>query len=338
MLYYSDGTQRRINGNFRLLFRIPYVRRFLRRRLTRTFLRRLAGTEHFDVCNVHYVKPEYARFAKDLRGVATRLVTTVWGSDFYLMDDKWRKRQKSIYEASDSIVFGNPKTRDEFVSYYKAFEVKTRVCSFGLKSLELIKKIQQTERRSQSRERIGIPADSFVICCGSNANKSQNHERILASLVEIREFLPVNVVVLLAMTYPSIDARYLAGIEEKLRQNKMRYHVISEFMTKEDTARIRISTDIMVNMQNTDQLSAAFQEHAYAGGIVVAGDWLPYDVFENAGVFMLKASFAGLGDTIKTVVQDWELYREKASANAKSVERLSSWESKAPAWKAIYAE
>jgi glycosyltransferase involved in cell wall biosynthesis len=114
------------------------------------------------------------------------------------------------------------------------------------------------------------------------------------------------------------------------------YSMLERFLTKKEVARLRMASDVMVLMQTTDQLSASLQEHLYAGSVVIAGDWLPYVVFENEGIFFLRAGLEDVRNRISDVVENIERFRTLGRENRERVYRFSNWRSRIQTWKEIY--
>ena len=71
---------------------------------------------------------------------------------------------------------------------------------------------------------------------------------------------------------------------------------------------------------------------------MIVGDWLPYKVFDDAGIYLIKTTLEGLKDKIEDVITHYEMYKEKSMANKENVYNLSSWKGVTQKWVSIYTE
>jgi hypothetical protein len=134
------------------------------------------------------------------------------------------------------------------------------------------------------------------------------------------------------------DAAYVGEVRTACTASGLEHRVITELMTNEELARLRCAADIMVQVQPTDQLSGAMQEHLFAGSVVITGAWLPYDVFRESGVrFWTVRDYAELGSAMIECLSELDMRRAACLGNSDPIMRLSGWANNAPAWSALYA-
>src|SRR3989304_10346614 len=74
-----------------------------------------------------------------------------------------------------------------------------------------------------------------------------------------------------------------------MNESNLNYKIMKSMLNIEDIARLRLIANIVLNIQTTDQLSASVQEHLFAGNIVIVGKWLPYDIYDEMGIFFVRA-------------------------------------------------
>ena len=82
------------------------------------------------------------------------------------------------------------------------------------------------------------------------------------------------------------------------------YVVLDDYFLDDDLALLRLATDIFLHMPESDALSAALTETAYAGGVTITGDWLPYSPFKKAGMHLLYC--AACSDVTATIAANLE--------------------------------
>lgn len=311
-----------------LIVRIITMKGFFRKSMKR-----------YDVMNIHFNDPIYSLVGGGyLRTIATRLAVSIWGSDYYRVGNRIRKLQSRVYDNAEAITFINPQTADDFVDHYNKYGEKCRILRFGLGSIEAIKEIRLKESIRESRKAIGLPEDAFVITCGYNASPAQEHRKIIRMLNRMSRHLPEKTVVALPMTYPE-NREYRKSIEALLRGGCLIYRMFDSFMNPADVARLRIATDIVLNIQTTDQLSASVQEHLYAGNVVLTGKWLPYDIFDSLGVFFIRVTDLEEMETrLLEVIGRYGEFRDKCKKNRDILYGFSGWEGNIMEWIRFYED
>jgi glycosyltransferase involved in cell wall biosynthesis len=190
-----------------------------------------------------------------------------------------------MYKKADALTFTNPLTKDSFLNYYKDFDNKTFVCRFGLTTLDFIDK-NRIKNKSEIKNHFGYSQDKMIITCGYNATKAQQHEKIIENLVKLPKELLQGIQFIFPMTYG--DNKYKEKIKNILKDTDLDYIVHEDFLYADENAYIKLASDIMINVLETDSFSGSMQEFLYAGNIVITGNWLPYDVLDGEGIVYFK--------------------------------------------------
>jgi hypothetical protein len=100
---------------------------------------------------------------------------------------------------------------------------------------------------------------------------------------------------------------------------------------------LRSVTDVFIQVQRTDQLSASMLEHLYAGSVVITGGWLPYGQLTQRGIrFWTTPSIEQLTSELIACLDQLPERRAAVEANRDLVRRLASWSVTAPRWSALY--
>ena len=95
----------------------------------------------------------------------------------------------------------------------------------------------------------------------------------------------------------------------------------------------------MINTPISDQLSASMIEHLYAENIVITGNWLPYDIFDQNNIFLSKVSSVdGVGEKLVYVIKNYNKLKKKYKYNKELIYSLCSWENSIKKWKNMYKE
>lgn len=296
------------------------------------FANKIKQLDFYDCINIHYVTPIYAYVIEEIRKKCNMLVVTVWGSDYYRSNNDIREHQRKIYDSADVITFASEEIKNDFLNYYgKDYESKAVVCRFGLTTLEEIDKLENIDS-NELKKILEIPDDKLVISIGYNASKEHNHLKIIEEIDKVKYQFNRDVFLLLPMTYNG-DEEYKKEVKNKLANLGLEYKVLEDYLPISDFVKYEKVTDIMLQLQTTDALSASMQENLYCGNVVITGSWLPYRILEDNGCWFIKIEkINDLSNIISEVVNNYELYKTKTSNNKKIIYNLSSWRTNIYQW------
>lgn len=298
--------------------------------------RLLASTaDDYDAVHVFYMSGIWGALAGKLARKGRKLVVTLFGSDVYRTTPLMEPFQRRLLQQASTVTASNA---DTLTSARRAFDLtgrETRVVRFGLRPLDLLAGMRNIER-STHKGSLGIPADRTLVVAGTNASRRQHHMDIIAAVRALPEEQRDRVFLVVPMTMGG-DAAYIGEVKAACVASGLEHRVITGLMSDEELARLRCATDIMVQIQPTDQLSGAMQEHLFAGSLVITGAWLPYDVFREAGVrFWTVRDHTELGSAITRCLKELDGRRAECLGNADPIMRLSGWANNAPVWSALY--
>jgi len=225
----------------------------------------------------------------------------------------------------------------EFDDYYdKRYSSKLRICRFGLAPLEVLRKLDLN--KMECRKHLELPEDSLILTVGYNNSPAQQHIEILNSIQKRRREVPENLFLVFPMTYGATD-KYRKTVRKHLEQHGFRYKIFDKFMPDEEMAMLRRASDLMIQVQITDQFSGSMQEHLYTENVVITGDWLPYGTLDEKGIFMLKvSSVEEVGEKLVYALNNLDSLKEKCKKNPEIIWELSSWEKNIHSWIDMYEE
>lgn len=298
----------------------------------------LNSNDKYDIIHVHFLTPFYGEVAEQIRNKCTKLIITIWGSDFYRTTNEQKEQQRKLVEKADIITFDNDVTMDDFAKYYNIInKEKLSINRFGLTALEYIKDLEDVEC-DQIKEEYNIPQDSIVVTCGYNANPAHNHLEIIKSIKQIKNNLPQNMCYIFPMTYQR-DEKYCDIVKHELEKSGLKYIILEKFMEFEEIAKLTKITDIMIQVQTTDTLSATMQEHMYNGNIIITGSWLPYKPLKEVGAYFLEVfSVDKIGEKLTEVMKDFSMLKQNCLKNKNIIWNFSAWENTVESWKKVYCE
>lgn len=240
-------------------------------------------------------------------------VGVIWGSDFYRRNHDTIPLS-GIFDRCDRVLVQTDEMEADLLKVYPLLPKKIRKCLFGIEPLESLTAMSSISSAKAKRS-LGLAADSFVLTCGYNGNPFQNHIAIIDQLTAIISRLPANHVLIFPFTYQK-DRRYMSLIENVLKKSPLTYYFIEDFMDSEQVSLLCLATDIFIQVQTTDALSASMREHLFAKSIVITGGWLPYQILVRNGFYFetidelnsLGTMITGILDNYSEVKRKVELY------------------------------
>jgi len=291
--------------------------------------------KRYNVVDIHFFGTFYYKTIDLLRSLGNKVKITIWGSDFYRSSAEVRDKQGLYYEMIDSIQICTDAMKDDFLSYYKNFEDKIQIAHFGITQFDLIDKISVEENIEDVKHKLNLPTDKKVITCGYNGSAGQQHLAILDAFSNLDDSLKEQVFLLLPMTY-GVTIEILNQVREQLNLLEIDYLILTEDLTSEDVSRLRLASDIAINIQVTDAFSASIQEHLYSQNIVIVGEWLPYGKLEQSGVYYIKSSLENLTLHIEETITKYPIIKERSLVNKERMHQLSSWDVVTRDWVKLY--
>ena len=297
----------------------------------------LAQLPVYDAMQMLWLEKDWVYFYKLIRKKTKRLNLNVGGSDFYRTGNEERELRKRLIAEADRVTAETEGTVNEFTTYYEEESGrKTSVLPFGIEVLEYIKK-SCNNSKNVWKEKYHIPTDKIVVTCGHNANAAHQHIKMIEMLEQLPEDIIRQIVCVFPMTYLQAQAGYIDSVEKKLGETVLNYVILKKYMDFQSMAEYALISDIMIHVQTTDQLSSTMLEEMYAGSIVIAGSWLPYQSLHDMGMYFLDVdTIPEVTTVLGDVVANIESYKEKCRGNSEIVWKHSSWDVLAPKWRALW--
>lgn len=298
----------------------------------------LRALPRYDVFQMLWIENIWVYFRDLIREKCRRLNLCVGGSDLYRARDAERVYKKSLIDMADTISAETGATISAFVTAYPSAAEKIRWVNFGIETLEYMN--QECLIKAQEKRRyMDIPDDRIVIMCGYNALEAHQHLKMIRALNEMGESVKSKAVLVIPMTYPKGQDRYIGSVEAELKVCGIGYRILTDYMNPEAMAELEMMADMLITVQKTDQLSSTMLETMYAGKVVIAGRWLPYGNLKEKGMFFLSVDrIDNLPETVSETVENYQAYSEKCSHNKNIVYEMSSWNIAADRWRGLWID
>ncbi len=292
-------------------------------------LRRIKPT----IIHVHYAYI-YVLRALSFLAKSTKRIITFWGSDLLRANEKDLLIIKRSSEKADALVVGAEDLYSKLIELDGAFDKKISMIRMGISAFDSIDSIR--DKREEVRQKLlgKSVQGKTVITIGYNAGRAQQHLKVLECLQGLSEQLKKRIMIILPLTYQNEDVLYINSIRDRLENCGIAGILLTQFMNDEQIAEVCLSTDVFINAQTTDALSASMLEQLYSGSLVLNASWLHYDFLESNNIYCESFdSFHELKEKVDKAVTSETLSNYNTIISLKN---SFSWNVSKEKWKQIY--
>ncbi|MEX0939735.1 MAG: hypothetical protein WD607_03665 [Candidatus Paceibacterota bacterium] len=316
---------------YSIIQRIPGIRALYASYLYSNIIKEVSK---YEFVHIHFLSMHFSYFIFLVKKYTnTKVITTIWGSDFSHHYYKDKKLFKTACSLSDKITFANKKKREKFIEKFQWKKDNLLLCRFGLAPLEILKEINIT--KEEAKKKLGWDHNKIAVTIGYNLNPLQQHLKILQELNSLKEYHK-DIELILPLTYGGNKA-YKRKLLKTLNKLPFNYRIYDEYLSDYTVSLIRKASQIMIQLQKTDQFSGSMQEHLYTRNVVITGSWLPYQTMKDYGINFLEVErIDQLSGTLIQVLKNYNNYHKDTSANPAAVLELSLWEKNISNWAQLY--
>ena len=257
----------------------------------------LINSKSYQVFHFHFCTPENLKYLYFLSKNA-KSICSFWGSDLLRMTGVANVFYVELALQKASVITVQTRELAEilFCKYGRCFTKKTQCLPFTI-STKIYDSIDQYKSEYKIVEgfkvKYNIPIDKKVIAISHNAFKENNHIEVLEELRKLPDFIKKEIIIVLPLSYGGND-KYIEELKS-ITIEDIKIVLILDYLDSEETALLRLSTDIMIQMPISDALSGTMTEVLYAGNKVIAGSWLPYGLLRRNGIVFFEInSFSDL--------------------------------------------
>lgn len=335
---YSDGSQTPIEG---VRKQVNYNELKSRNNFSNlynkisTIRKELENTnEQYDVIIIHFIHFYFFPLIKLFNLKSKKIVGVIWGSDFYKVNSFIKKNLTYVlYKNLDKILFTNELTINDFKKKYPSIDSdKLAVARFGLPTLDAIDRLDKS-KSLEWYSFFNLPLDKTIVLVGYNANLYHQQLEIIDCIQSYSDEIIDKFHLIFPLGYGSGNTKELI-LSALRKSNNISFTILDEFYGFEDISKLRAITDILINIQPTDQFSGSMQETLYAGGWVLTGSWLPYqNILELEPKIILIDSLDEFKEKFRTMIEND--YRG-SEVNTKKIRNFisekSSWSKNIGLW------
>ena len=323
-------------------------KRFLRLRKIGTYfyekkkemvLSEILKSEKYDLVNIHFIPTNIINYVVIAHKLNCKVMLTPFGSDVLRVKKYIIPSIQNAFDACDyvsvNIITGfcqSVKTK------FHVDEKKIVNLGYGSETLSAMVEMKGKYDRTQLAEMLSLPPSSCYVCCGYTANVAQRHSVMIDAIASNKELLPSDFCAIFPLSYGPNKEMLKQKIREQCDRLGIQYHLIADYMTKEQVAALRYVSDIMIHIQPTDAYSASIQEYLLGGTAVINGKWLEYPSLERHGKpYYICESVETLGNTLANVLTG---KARKSRLDQEIIDEIISnaWDNKIQKWIKFYQQ
>lgn len=312
-----------------------FVVKLLKRLLSYRCLQKLFSL--YDIVDFHAYYPFYNKWMKSCIEKNVKFDITLWGSDLMRATDDRKQKQRFGFDHCYRIKL-TKNLHDVLKEFYgDIYDDKCRLVYFGNSSLDDIDKLDPETVNEGKMNLYGDIGSKKIVVCGYNGIHYQNHFKMVEALSGLSQEERSAVHVVFPMTYGA-GPDYINSVKSELVKTGISYTILDHFLNSAEVAIIRKTSDIVINVQNNDALSASLQSHLYCGNVCIFGEWLNYSPFTDNGIFYIKTCMGGIAEHLKDVLHDMGKYQSLCAGNHDKIKKLFSWEATIEKQVTVYGE
>lgn len=284
--------KRGIDSFIRLL---PKIRSLYATRLILRFFRRILQRSHIDIVVVYQVPHFAEKLVEISHQYESKIVFEPFGSDVLRVSGKAKESLLRAFAEVDGVV-GRSQSNVMIAAHsiYNVPKEKLFEQRETLRSILVLKKERNKYTREEMLEQLGLPYSDYIIVCGYSGRESHRHKKIIESLIQVKDVLPENNLIVFPMTYGGgahkagashvMVSNYAEELRKQCVENGLNSVFITDYLTSEGMAYLHFVTDLFIEIQPTDNGNAFMIEALFAKNQIITGRWLNYQRFEQFGV------------------------------------------------------
>lgn len=277
------------------------------------------------IVDIQWCGHYYSKYIKQIKKNSGKLFATLFGSDIYRSSTEEHKIQRKIFLEADKIVMGVNMAED-FSKLFPGLESKYLFAQYGSKRLDLIDEFAMHVDVSSLKQKYKIPKGKIAITVGYNSKPEQQHLKLIEIINSYDVSLKEKLFLIFPLTYGvSKEDNYYKKLISAIEGINVDHIIFENRLSDLELIETKFISDITINLQTTDALSSSIKEAFSSDNIVVVGDWLPYDVYEELGVFFMRRSLDQLSETLIQTISNIDSLKENCRSNREIIISFASW-------------
>lgn len=305
-------------------------------------LKKYLRGRHYDIIHSQWVVAPVV-LQKDIKKHCDKFILSFWGGEFdkqTILGSSWLycKLLNSMSCNVDCII-NSVNGRECILRHLPSFRGIYRNASLGSSPLEALYNLMEKESKDEAKKRYNFPTEKTVVLIGYSGKPIHRQREIIQTLHDYPQ-LKEKIHILAPMTRGASD-EFIECIENDLSDLNFSYTIISgRFLSDVEMARLRIATDVALQLSEWDSFSRSIIECLCAKSVLIYGDWLGY---EN---HMASSGFAGIEaksvedgiNKLEEVVDNISSYKDMTDSNYINGKHQAIWSECIIDWVNAYQE
>jgi hypothetical protein len=293
----------------------------------------MISLKKFDVIHVHYASSKILRLVNFIKGKSSKLIITFWGSDLLAITKDYASRIAPVVSKANYVTMASNSLEEKFAESFPAYDGgKIKRLYFGNPIIPVIDQLLD-DNGSVIKRQLGLPLNKKILFIGYNGRATQHHMDIIEQLTKLNDNISKKIHIVIPLQGYD-DISYVNQVKEAISRSGYEHNCFTDFKDYEDTAKLRIVSDIFVHAQNTDALSASMIEHLYTDTIIINGSWLKYEFLDEIkSQYITFDEFDDLPQIITNII---EIDIHQSPETKIAIKESLYWSYLAKKWHSLY--
>lgn len=325
--FYNDKDIEIITGKYKnyrsRVFRAA-MNYFIRKKALK---KNLKQNGRYNYCFIHFCAWQNVMWVNATQKYYAEIIPVFYGGDVLRNEHLNTKIYKKFLSYSSHIILPNEHSFNVFMSKTNArYKEKTHAIQFPNGVCEKMMAAEKKVDRIKAKQQFYLPLDKRIVICGHTATRAEQYEKMIDQLVKCNDFTLNSCFFVFMMTYAPDNYRpYQDEIEQKLKQTRLKFLVLKEFIKTDDIINLHFASDIHITTIKTDAFSCFLQEELMAGNMLLYGKWLNYHEIENNDFYAITfQTFNDLPKCLDIAVEKFDELSQKTDKNKKSLMSIKS--------------
>ena len=269
-----------------------------------------------------------------------KIILSFWGSDLYQTSGlkNYYEQLRAVNRANKIAVLNYEMEKVVLAKFGSELKNKIIHTALGIEDeiFDLMDNYKKEKPDLNFLKKYNIPENKIRITVGYCGNMVCNHILILDVLEKIESTLKVKIHLLVPMTYGNYTKEYMQEVVSGLDRTKISYTVFKEYLSLDEVAKLRVNSDIMIQMNKSDGFNTSVREALYAENILISAVWLPYSLLRLENIFFYETDFTKLGETVTYVLNNYEQIKNSLEANPIKAKKLTAFSQNFQPWLKLF--
>lgn len=329
-----------LNSNwlYRFLIRIPKVRVFIYNYIIVKQYKYILSKEQFNLVSFLGVSSLTSMLIKLAHRKNSRTHIAPLGSDVLRAPKYSEPYLKKAFEEVDYVTAGRKSNFGAgLIERFNIPQEKMVAAGFGSDTIDQIDNMRNTLSRQKMAAMLGLPESSYYIACGYNANIEQNHEIMLKAIADNKDLLPSDYCIILQLTYGIQKEELKQKLPAVAQSLGLNIYIITDFLSLEQVAALRLITDLFIHVQKTDATNASILEYLLADTEVINGEWLKYRFIEQDGKpYHTCENLDQLSSCVRRVLTNRKSQNQVTENTKQVIRNYKSWKVALNNWHSLF--